>query len=316
MQLQYIQNLIHKIYTMNTNRITVIGSSNTDMVVKADKFPQPGETLLGGKFFMNPGGKGANQAVAAARLGGNVTFIGKIGDDIFGKQSIQLLEQENIDCTNVFTDTLNPSGVALITLDAKGENSIVVASGSNATLSVEDIKKAITSIESSNIILMQLETPIETVEFAAQYGASKGIRVILNPAPATKLPSNLLKNLSIITPNETEAEILTGIKVQNTNDALKAAEILRKQGAEQIIITLGSAGAFVYDGKRHVLIPSLKVTPVDTTAAGDVFNGALAVALSEGKDIFEAAEFANKAAAIAVTRLGAQSSIPYRKEIN
>jgi ribokinase len=301
---------------MSLKKILVVGSSNTDMVIKTNNFPAPGETILGGRFLMNAGGKGANQAVAAARLGGMVTFVGKTGDDIFGKQAIQQLEDEGINVNFVAVDPENPSGVAMITVDRKGENSIVVAPGSNGTLSPADFEKALTEFEDSEFILMQLEIPIPTVEHIARMAASKNKKVILNPAPAAALSDELLKNLYLITPNETEAELLTEIKVTDQNSALKAATALHNKGVEIVVITMGSAGAFLLKDGKSEIISTPKVEAVDTTAAGDTFNGALAVALSEGKTIQESIAFANKAASISVTRIGAQSSVPYRKEIS
>lgn len=300
---------------MNGKKILIVGSSNTDMVIKTLNFPAPGETILGGRFLMNAGGKGANQAVAAARLGGLVTFVGKIGDDIFGKQAVQQLEDEGINVDFVAVDPENPSGVALITVDRKGENSIVVAPGSNGTLSPVDFNKAIAELNASEFVLMQLEIPIPTVEHIAQLAALKQKKVILNPAPAAQLSDELLKNLYIITPNETEAELLTGIKVTDEESALNAASVLNEKGIEIVIITMGSAGAFLLANGKPEIIHAPKVEAVDTTAAGDTFNGALVVALSEGKTIQESIAFANKAASISVTRVGAQSSVPYRKEI-
>lgn len=300
---------------MNGKRILIVGSSNTDMVIKTHNFPAPGETILGGRFLMNAGGKGANQAVAAARLGGIVTFVGKIGDDIFGKQAVQQLEDEGINVDFVAVDPENPSGVALITVDKKGENSIVVAPGSNGTLSSADFDKAIAELDDSEFVLMQLEIPIPTVEHIARMASKKQKKVVLNPAPAAVLTDELLQNLYIITPNETEAELLTGIKVTDEQSALKAALVLNEKGVELVIITMGAAGAFLLSNGKSEIINAPKVEAVDTTAAGDTFNGALVVALSEGKTIQESIAFANKAAAISVTRIGAQSSVPYRKEI-
>ena len=300
---------------MNAKRILVVGSSNTDMVIKTVNFPIPGETILGGRFLMNAGGKGANQAVAAARMGGPVTFVGKIGNDIFGRQALLQLKDEGINVDFVAVDPENPSGVALITVDRKGENSIVVAPGSNGTLSEADFDKAIVLLKESEFVLMQLEIPIPTVEHIAKMAALANKKVILNPAPAAKLSDELLNNIYIITPNETEAELLTGIKVIDEQSALKAATFLHEKGIEMVIITMGSAGAFLLANGEHEIIPAPVVEVVDTTAAGDTFNGALVVALFEGKTVREAIAFANKVAAISVTRLGAQSSVPYRKEI-
>lgn len=301
---------------MGSKKILVVGSSNTDMVIQTSHFPAPGETILGGRFLMNAGGKGANQAVAAARLGGMVTFVGKIGDDIFGKLAVQQLEDEGINVGFVAVDSENPSGIALITVDKKGENTIVVAPGSNGTLSPDVFDKALTELDDSEFVLMQLEIPIPTVEHIARMAAKKQKKVVLNPAPAAVLTDELLQNLYIITPNETEAELLTGIKVSDEQSALKAAQVLNKKGVEVVIITMGSAGAFLLSNGKSEIISVPKVEAVDTTAAGDTFNGALVVALSEGKTIQESIAFANKAAAISVTRIGAQSSAPYRKEIS
>jgi len=297
-------------------KIIVIGSSNTDMVIKTEKLPVPGETILGGVFLMNPGGKGANQAVAAARLGGNVTFITKTGNDLFGNQAVELFVRENIDSQYIVKDHEFPSGVALITVDSAGENSIVVAPGSNGNLLKNDFPVNLFEGGRFEILLLQLEIPISTVEYSAIKASEKGIKVILNPAPAQKLPENLLRHTWLITPNESETEILTGLKITNITAAEKAASILQEKGVVNVVITLGSEGAFLKSESFTGLIPGIKVKAVDTTAAGDVFNGALAVSLAEGKDLKEAVFFANKAASISVTRLGAQASAPYRKEIN
>jgi ribokinase len=295
--------------------IIVIGSTNTDMVIKSKKLPAPGETILGGTFLMNPGGKGANQAVAAARLGGNVTFVTKTGNDIFGSEAKELFEKEKIETRFILKDPINPSGVALINVDDKGENCIVVASGSNGTLSYSEINDEVFKTEKSDIFLMQLEIPLATIDAVAEKAMLMGNRVILNPAPAQKLSDNLLKCLYLITPNETEAEILTGIKVYDVISAESASKKLHLKGVKNVIITMGSSGAFLSTESISKLIPVVPVKAVDTTAAGDVFNGALTVAISEGTELPDAVVFANKAAGISVTRMGAQASAPYRKEI-
>lgn len=297
-------------------RILVVGSSNTDMVIKTKHLPRPGETVLGGTFFMNPGGKGANQAVAVARLGGQVAFICKTGSDVFGHQSQMLFEEEGIDTSYVFSDSKNPSGVALIAVDEHAENCIVVASGANANLLPADIAKVEGAIEQADLILMQLEIPMQTVEFVSQIAARMNKRVILNPAPAHPLSAALLRNLYAITPNETEAEMITGVKITDETSAIEAARVLSGMGVLQVIITLGSKGALAYCNGEVVIVPAFKVEAVDTTAAGDVFNGALTVALSEGRTLPEAVRFACKASAISVTRVGAQSSAPYRNEVD
>ncbi len=297
------------------SRIIVIGSSNTDMVIKTEKLPAPGETILGGTFLMNPGGKGANQAVAAARLGGKITFITKRGNDLFGNQAVGLLMREGIDTQYVVKDLELPSGVALITVDSQGENSIVVAPGSNGNLLQDDIPSLVFENSRFDILLLQLEIPIETVEYSAIAASENGVKVILNPAPACKLPEKLLQHTWLITPNETEAESITGMEITDISSAHRAAVLIQEKGVKNVIITLGETGAYVKSQNFTGLVPGVKVTPVDTTAAGDVFNGALAVALSEGKDLQEAVLFANKAAAISVTRMGAQASAPYRNEL-
>lgn len=298
------------------SRIIVIGSSNTDMVVKSKKIPSPGETILGGDFLMNAGGKGANQAVAAARLGGIVTFVTKTGNDLFGDQAKHLFDLEGIDTRFIIKDLKNPSGIALIMVDENGENCIVVAPGSNASLSAYDISDEVYINDPSDVYLMQLEIPVSTVEFVAQKVSEKGNKVILNPAPARQISEDLFRSLYLITPNEVEAELLTGIKVTDPISAEKAAEKLLMKGVKNVIITLGAAGAFLLSGKTRKIIPVVPVKAIDSTAAGDVFNGALAVAISEGRELEEAIIFANRAASISVTRMGAQASAPYRKEIN
>ena len=296
--------------------ILIIGSSNTDMVIKTEKLPRPGETILGGKFLLNPGGKGANQAVAATRLGGKVTFIGKRGNDLFGNQTVGLLMREGIDTEYFIKDSEFPSGVALITVDSKGEKTIVVALGANANLQPEDMPEIIFDCSRFSIMLLQLEIPMKTVEYCAGVSKNCNIKVILNPAPAQPLSKELYQNVWLLTPNAIEAEELTGIKIRDVKSCDQVAMELCNRGAKNVIITLGEKGAYVKSRSFNDHIPGLKVNVVDTTAAGDVFNGALAVALAERKGIKEAAEFANKAAAISVTRLGAQSSAPFRHEID
>lgn len=301
---------------METHRILVVGSSNTDMVINTARLPRPGETVIGGTFFMNPGGKGANQAVAVARLGAPVAFICKTGNDIFGRQSRQLFEEEGIDTSYIFSDSENPSGVALITVDRQAENCIAVASGANANLTPEDLSTVATEVKRSAIILMQLEIPMETVEYVARMASAENRKVILNPAPAQPLSPELLRSLYMITPNETEAEMITGIRITDRETAEAAAKRLHGMGVEHVVVTLGAKGALVYSEGAFTMIPAIKVEAVDTTAAGDVFNGALAVALSEGRSLADAVSFACKAAAISVTKAGAQASAPYRKEVD
>ena len=295
--------------------ITVLGSTNTDMVISGDHIPVPGETISGGTFLMNPGGKGANQAVAVARLSkrkGNCRFIAKVGDDVFGRQTAENMKRDKVDA-KLIVDRKNASGTALILVDRKGQNVISVALGANGTLSPKDLAPFKKDIASSEALLMQLETPVETVIAAAKIAAAAGVPVILNPAPARKLPAELFKLLDWVTPNETEAEILTGVKVTDPESAQKAVDALLKRGVKHALITMGSKG--VYCGNCRKLYPTKKVKAVDCVAAGDTFNGAFVVALTEGKCCKDAIAFAQKAAAISVTRPGAQSSVPFRREV-
>jgi len=298
-----------------SDSIVVIGSSNTDMVLKLNKIPRAGETVIGGTFFTAQGGKGANQAVAAAKCGGNVSFIAKIGCDLFGDNSIKGYQENGVDVKHIIRNQNTPSGIALIFVDGKGENAIGVASGANASLSREDIHSKRDVISNAAVLLMQLEIPLDSIIAAAEIAHGKKIRIILNPAPSQQLPDHLLSKISIITPNETEAEQLTGIRVVNEEDALNAGEVLLKKGVECAIITLGSKGAIIVTNDFFEVMSSFKVKAVDTTAAGDTFNGALAVELAKGNTIRDAIRFANAAAALSVTRIGAQSSIPSRIEV-
>jgi ribokinase len=295
--------------------IIVIGSSNTDMVVKSKRLPAPGETILGGTFGMFAGGKGANQAVAAVRLGGDVSFVGKRGQDIFGRNALEGLQKEGINTEHFSIHSGLPSGVALINIDDSGENCIVVASGANTALNAEDVLLADHLITNSSVLLLQLETSLETVQFAAMQGIAKGATIILNPAPAQPLPESLLQVISVITPNETEAGMLTGISINNISSAKDAAVALKKKGVQTIVITLGAEGVLIYHEDQFIKIDAEPVTAIDTTAAGDVFNGALAVGLAEGKSIEVAARYACLAASISVTRMGAQSSAPFKREL-
>ena len=299
---------------MEKNRILVIGSSNTDMTVRSATLPKPGETVLGGDFRMGPGGKGANQAVAARLLGGEVTFVCKLGRDMFGEGASKHYESCGLDTSKILWSD-KPSGVALITVDSKAENSIVVASGANADMTVTDIDSVADIIKSSGILLLQLEIPMDTVVHAAEIAYNAGVQVVLNPAPAAVLPAELLKCVSILIPNETEASAISGIDINNFETAAAAAERLKGVGVREVIITMGSRGSVVCDGDC-TFVPAVKVNAVDTTAAGDTFCGGVCVALSEGKDLLEAVKFATAASSIAVQRPGAQDSIPNRCEVD
>jgi ribokinase len=300
---------------MSKKPILVVGSSNTDMIIKVQHIPKPGETILGGEFASAAGGKGANQAVGAARAGGAVTFVARVGRDMFGDKAVAGFVADGINVDYIVRDRARPSGVALIFVAQSGENSIAVASGSNGELAPADVRKARRAFSKAAVVVLQLETPLETVKAAAELGASSGARVILNPAPARALPDSLLKRVYLLTPNESEAELLTGVAVKNQAAVAKAADVLLERGVQNVVITLGARGAFVAGKDCRAFVPGFKVKPVDTTGAGDVFNGTLAVALAEGKPLLEAARFASAAAALSVTRLGAQTSAPMRKEI-
>jgi len=296
-------------------KIVVLGSTNTDMVIAGKKIPVPGETVSGGSFLMNPGGKGANQAVAVARLSakkGACTFIAKVGDDLFGRETAVRMKKDGIDA-KLIVDRRNPSGTALILVDPKGQNVISVALGANGTLSPKDIAPYRKDIADAAALLLQLETPVETVLAAAKVAKAADVPVVLNPAPAAKLPKDLYKCLDWITPNETEAELLTGIRVTDAESAAKAVAVFRKRGVGHVVITMGAKGAYCGDCGR--IFPAKKVKAIDCVAAGDTFNGAFVVALAEGKTCAEAIAFAQAASAISVTRAGAQSSVPFRKEV-
>lgn len=297
-------------------KILVVGSSNTDLIIKVPEIPRPGETLIGGEFQTFQGGKGANQAVAAARGGGDVVFIASVGNDNYAADSIKGYKLDNINTENIKICKNSPSGIAMITIADSGENAITVASGANAELKPEDLDEAEEAFHEADYMLVQLETPLDTVQKAVEICAEFETKVILNPAPATELPDVIISKIDIITPNEREAERLTGVVVKEEEDASKAAEVLHKRGIDTVIITLGSQGAFLSDRITGVskTVPGFKVEATDTTAAGDVFNGQLAVALAEGLALEDAIRQAHAAAALSVQKLGAQSSIPRREE--
>ena len=297
------------------SKIIVIGSSNTDLAIKTIRIPEPGETVMGGTFMMTAGGKGANQAVAVARLGGDVAFVTKVGDDMFGDESRARYVKEGLPEKFLLVEKGTPSGVALITVDARGENCIVVAPGANNALTCADVDAVRDEIAAADYLLLQLEIPLEVVEHAAEVAVANGTKVILNPAPAAELSKTLIESLYLITPNRTECQLLSGVAIANEADAEAAAGKLMEMGVKNVIVTLGSKGSLVRTAEGCTVVEACRVESVDTTAAGDVFNGALCVALSEGKDLVEAARFASRASAISVTRMGAQSSVPYRAEL-
>ena len=278
--------------------------------MKGDRLPKPGETVLGGEFRMGPGGKGANQAVAAQRLGADVSFICKVGRDIFGDNAISGYQKEGIDCSRILRSD-KASGTALILVDGNAENCIAVAPGANADLTPEDVDSVADVIRSADYLILQLEIPVESVLRAAKIAHEAGVYVILNPAPACHLPEELFGYISLITPNQTESALLSG--VEDNLDA--AVERLMQLGVKDVVVTLGSKGSLVISEGAKTLVPSLKVKAVDTTAAGDTFCGALCVALSEGCSLVDAAGFATKASALTVQKMGAQDSIPFRSDI-
>ena len=297
--------------------ITIVGSLNMDFVARVDALPRPGETILGGGFQMFPGGKGANQACAAARLGGRVRMSGRVGSDIFGVELRKSLEASRVDVSGVFNTERAATGVGLIFVDARGQNMIVVAPGANSALSPADVEPILSAMN-SGYLLMQLETPIETVAAAASLAHWHGVTVILDPAPARVLPRELLASVDIITPNESEALTLLGRGGTTIalNEAPEVARAVRELGPGTSIVKLGANGAFLSTASTAAHFPAPRVDVVDVTAAGDTFNGALAVALSEGRELSDAIAFANVAAALSVTRAGAQASIPVRADVD
>jgi ribokinase len=296
-------------------RITVVGSLNMDLVVRSARIPSPGETILGHEWVTVPGGKGANQAVAAARMGGQVSMVGRVGTDTFAQPLLDNLTTAKIDYAHVRRDPQSATGIALITVDDHGENSIVVVSGANMRLSPQDVDVAGQTIASSRVLLLQLESPLETVIHAAQYAHQQGVTVVLNPAPALALPEHLYPLVDIIIPNETETALLTGLPVDTPSALGNAARALLAKGVRRVILTLGSQGALIADEGGIQRVPAFQVTPVDTTAAGDAFVGAFAVAFSEGQPLEQSVRWGNAAGALATTRLGAQTSLPNRARV-
>ena len=286
------------------------------MVVKSERLPAPGETILGGIFLMNAGGKGANQAVAAARLGGNVSLIANLGDDLFGQQAHTQFKQEGINTSFITFDSAHPSGVALINVDAQGENCIAVAPGANGNLTPNHLQSFFNFITQPAIVLVQLEIPIKTVEFIIEQCAARSIPVIVNPAPANRIRDDVWKHVHAITPNETEAELLTGISIADDDSAREAAQAFHQKGIKNVVLTLGKRGAYWSDKVSEGFVAAPSVNVLDTTAAGDCFSGSLAVALAEKKSLANAVKFASAAASISVTRMGAQASMPSRKEVD
>jgi len=301
---------------MTRPHIVVVGSSNTDMVVKTRRIPGVGETVVGGQFVMAAGGKGANQAVAAARLGAEVAFVTKVGRDMFGDRAIAGYRAEGIATDHIFRDASHATGIALILVDDRGNNLISVASGANHALTIEEVEQAAEQIQAADAVMLQLEIPLEVVQRVAALAARAGVPVILDPAPAPDLPlpGSLLGYVTYLTPNESEASQLTGVAVEDESSARQAAQMLLELGARNVVVTLGPKGALVV-GDETLFVPARAVEARDSTAAGDAFNGGLAVALAEGKSIGDAVRQASLVAAVSVTRMGAQPSLPTRDEI-
>jgi ribokinase len=296
-------------------KIAVVGSSNMDLVVKSKRIPAVGETILGGDFIMVPGGKGANQAVAAAKLGAEVYFIAKLGNDVFAEQSLDNFKKETVNTKHVIQTSEAPSGVALIMVDDEGNNLIVVAPGANQTLLPADVERAESDIASCGAVVAQLEVPLETIEFAAKMANDLKVPFVLDPAPARELGPELLSMVDVLTPNETEAQILTGIEVTDEESARAAAKNLLERDIKAVILTLGGKGFLLADNKEARYVSAQKVDAVDSTAAGDAFTGSLAVGIAENKPLLDAALFANYVAALSVTKMGAQSSMPTLGEV-
>ncbi|CAQ82148.1 MULTISPECIES: ribokinase [Photorhabdus] len=302
---------------MGTAKLAVVGSINADHILNLESFPRPGETVIGKQYQIAFGGKGANQAVAAGRSGADITFIACVGQDDIGSRICQQLAMDNVNTSSIEAIEGETTGVALILVNQQGENVICINAGANAALTPEYFHRYQNIIKEADALLIQLESPLETVQLAAETAKQNNTKVILNPAPAQKLSDQLLSLVDIITPNETEVEYLTGITIKDNSDAEKAAKVLHGKGIETVIITLGSCGIWLSEkGQKGKIVPGFKVKAVDTIAAGDTFNGALATALLEGKVMLSAVRFAHSAAAIAVTRQGAQPSIPWRNEID
>jgi len=297
--------------------IVVVGSLNMDLVVEVPAIPLPGETVLGKNFATFPGGKGANQAVAAARLGARVSLIGRVGKDAFGDQLLASAQADGIDITHVGRDETAATGVAMIAVDEQGQNSIAVASGANFCLTADHVREAWAELDDVDLLVMPLETPLDTIETAVSLANESGATVVLNPAPARPLPAELLAGIDVLVPNEPETAQLTALPINTEAESRDAARELLALGVGNVVLTLGSRGALVLDGKTEsfTLVPARRVEVVDTTAAGDAFVAGLAVALGEGQTLVEAAQFANAVGALAVTKQGAQPGMPAREEV-
>jgi ribokinase len=299
-------------------KITVFGSFVTDLMFRVPNLPIKGETLKASTFKLGPGGKGANQAVAAKRAGADVVMITKIGKDPFGEIALNNFKKEQIDIEFIYQDEDHPTAVASILVDEKtGDNQIAIAMGAGEQITLEEVEKARESIESADVLVTQLEVNLDATEMAIDIAKEKGVKIILNPAPAQPLSDEFLQKVDILTPNETEASILCGgLEVVTVEDAKKAAKVLLNKGVKNVIITLGEKGALLLNDEVEKFVEALKVDVIDTTGAGDAYNGGLAAALAEGKDIIEATKFANIVGALSVTKIGTAPAMPYRADID
>ncbi|MDD3347441.1 ribokinase [Oscillibacter sp.] len=297
-------------------KIVVFGSFVVDLTARSPRLPMPGETVLGSAFSMGPGGKGSNQAVAAHRAGADVTLVTKVGQDVFGAVATDFYERERMDTRYVLKDAHHETGCALITVDEhSAQNEIVVISGACGCLTEGDVEKCRALIEGAGLLLVQLEVNFDALFRVIKIAHEAGVPIVLNPAPAKELPDEILRMIDVVTPNETEAQLLTGVEVKTEADARRAAEVFLSKGVKQVVITLGSMGAFAMDRERSELLPRLEVEAVDTTGAGDAFNGGFVTALSEGADLFTALRWGNVTGALSVTRLGTAPAMPRRAEI-
>ena len=297
-------------------KIVVFGSFVVDLTARTPRLPTPGETVKGSTFKMGPGGKGSNQAVAAHRAGADMTLITKVGKDLFGKVATDFYASEGIDTTYVFEDDNTESGIALITVDENtSQNEIVVVSGACGNITDEDVEAVRDVIASAGILLLQLEVNTDALYKVIEIAHQAGVTIVLNPAPAAPIPDEIMQKIDIVTPNETEAQVLTGVKVETEEDAKRAAAVFLEKGVKQVVITMGALGAFATDGQKSELVGRLNVNAIDTTGAGDAFNGGFATALAEGKDLFTALRYGNVTGALSVTKLGTAPAMPYKEEI-
>lgn len=297
--------------------IVVFGSFVVDLTSRSAGLPVPGQTILGSSFKMGPGGKGSNQAVAAHRAGANVTLVTKVGKDVFGKVALDFYKSEGMNTDYILEDDVRETGVALILVDENSaQNEIVVVPAACSNITMDEVEKCRSLIENAAIVLLQHEINFDAQEKVIEIAHNAGVKIVLNPAPACEVPAGILAKIDTVTPNETEAQVLTGVEVKTIEDAQKAAKVFLEKGVKNVVITMGSLGAFATDGVKSELVPRLNVNAIDTTGAGDAFNGGFVMALSEGKDLFEALRYGNATGALSVTKLGTAPAMPMRAEID